>query len=367
MTISYTKQTFTERGLSLVELLVALGVSSLLLLGVSSIYLSSHKTDALGAELAKMQETGRQALELINQDLRMIGYKGCMDADKANEEVTEAIQNIAHNAAYIDLLRNSLRGFETVNGNWAVGTEFDNTAIETDAFLSSDVIAIQKATTQSASLDAALASDTAPITQTGNPHNFTLNDLALITNCDNADIFRITNTPAGGGIVTLEHTTTSNTFADLDAPYSEDSRVHGLESIAYFVANTGRVNSRNEPIRALYRQTDQLTNTAVPTLVVEELIEGIESMQILYGEQLANDNVRYVTANNVADFESVRNIKIGLLVSSNNEVSPTLDNTTYDLHGSSIAPEGTAGAATTHRIDRRLRRVFSTTVNIRNR
>ena len=69
----------------------------------------------------------------------------------------------------------------------------------------------------------------------------------------------------------------------------------------------------------------------------------------------------------MGDFSGVRNIKIGLLVSSNNNITPTVDNNTYDLHGSLIGPAGTNGVAATHAIDRRLRRVFSTTINIRNR
>lgn len=366
MNLLDSKRTPKENGLSLVELLVALAVSSLLLLGVTSIYFSSRQTDNLGSELARIQETGRQALNLISQDIRMIGYKGCLDADKASPDLNQIFENQANNSGYIDLLDDALRGFEVDNGNWAIGAEFDNTAIEANALLTSDVIAIQKASTLEANLIGALPSNTSPVVLDGNPHDFQVNDLAFITNCDNASIFRVTNAP-GAGNASLEHAGTSNTAPDFEAAYDENSRVYRLESIVYFVADTGRVNNQNAPIRALYRQTDQLTNTAAPTLVVEELIEGVENMQILYGEQLANDNIRYVTADNVGDFTSVRSIKIGMLVSSNNEVNPALDNITYDLHGSSVAPIGTAGAASTHAIDRRLRRVFSTTVDIRNR
>ena len=62
-----SKYTPKENGLSLVELLVALAVSSLLLLGVTSIYFSSRQTDNLGSELARIQETGRHQLRRSGQ------------------------------------------------------------------------------------------------------------------------------------------------------------------------------------------------------------------------------------------------------------------------------------------------------------
>ena len=43
------------------------------------------------------------------------------------------------------------------------------------------------------------------------------------------------------------------------------------------------------------------------------------------------------------------------------------DTATYTVAGTDIKPAGTSGATTTYPLDRRIRRVFSETINLRNR
>ena len=65
-----------EFGVSLVELLVAVVIGLLLLLGVIQIYLTSKQSYNAQAELARMQENGRFAMDLITRDLRRAGFWG---------------------------------------------------------------------------------------------------------------------------------------------------------------------------------------------------------------------------------------------------------------------------------------------------
>lgn len=351
-----------SKGLSLVELLVALAVSSLLLLGVTSMYLSSRQTDSLGNELAKIQETGRHAIDFMAKDIRMIGYQGCMDPE------TLTVNVIAQNPPTANIFQTAIRGFEVTNSTWANGTEFDNTAIESRAAIGSDVIAIQRASTEDVELTGNLSSSNANIQINGNPMGFQKEDIVIIADCETADMFRITNAPGTSGTVTLTHSIgTTNTTNRLGAAYNTDARIMSFESIVYFVADTGRFSEQGLPVSALFRQTDQMTNAGASTFLIEELIEGVENMQILYGERVASGNIRYVTADNISDSTEVEGIKLGLLVASNSEVIPSNDQITYSLPGEDIAPLGTAGATVTHAADRRLRRVFTSSINIRNR
>ncbi len=66
-----------QLGLSLVELMVALLISSLLVLGVTNLFMNSFFASRSNTELAKMQESGRIALEIIGADARRAGYQGC--------------------------------------------------------------------------------------------------------------------------------------------------------------------------------------------------------------------------------------------------------------------------------------------------
>ncbi len=63
-----------QRGLSIVELLVALVISMLLMTGVVQVFLSSKQTYASNEAASRLQENGRFALEFIAQSARHAGY-----------------------------------------------------------------------------------------------------------------------------------------------------------------------------------------------------------------------------------------------------------------------------------------------------
>jgi len=192
-------------------------------------------------------------------------------------------------------------------------------------------------------------------------------DVVVIADCQNADMFRITNAANGGGNVTLTHANSTNTTNRLSAPYNTDAQIMFFESVAYYIAATGRQSEHGEPINALYRFTDNMSDTVAPTFIAEELIEGVDSMQILYGERLATGNLRYVTADNVANMQLVESIQLGLLLSGSRSILQADDESSYTLPGELIVSEGTVGADVTHTVDRRLRRDYSLTINLRNR
>lgn len=65
-----------QRGLSLIELLVAIGLGLLLLAGIGTVYLGSRQTYRMQEANARVQETGRFALEVIGRSLRQAGADG---------------------------------------------------------------------------------------------------------------------------------------------------------------------------------------------------------------------------------------------------------------------------------------------------
>lgn len=355
-------------GLSLIELMIGLTISSILMIGVSSIYFNSRETDKFTSELSRIQETGRHAIEFLARDIRMVGYQGCLDPQSVE------MNNIALNPPTTDFFGTALRGFEVDDNSWANGTEFDNTAIEADALIGSDVIAIQGATVANTQLTGNMAAINSNIQINNNEMGLTQEDIVVIADCDSADMFRITNAANGGGdIVTLTYGMGTNSDNRLSAAYNTDAQIMFFESVAYYIADTGRVSSQGHPINALYRFSDIMANNAVAQFTSEELIEGVESMQILYGERLPTGdpdvpgNLRYSTADNVGNMESVESIQLGLLVSGSAEVLAQNDESSYLLPGETIAPDTDAGAEVTHAGDRRLRREYTITINLRNR
>ena len=96
------------------------------------------------------------------------------------------------------------------------------------------------------------------------------------------------------------------------------------------------------------------------------LATGIESMQILYGLDTDFDQVtnNYVTADNVADtdMDDVVSIRIGLLmVSEDDNLALETDTKSYTLLNQTIYSTGSTAN------DKRLRKMITTTVKLRNR
>ena len=63
-----------QKGLSIIELLVAMVIGLILLLGVSQVFLSSRQTYAANEAMGRLQENGRFALEFIARSARLAGY-----------------------------------------------------------------------------------------------------------------------------------------------------------------------------------------------------------------------------------------------------------------------------------------------------
>ena len=71
-------------GVTLVELLVAVAVSLILLLGVGSVYFNSKRTYQVQEEFAHMQEGSRIALRFMIEDIKSAGYLGCLRNSNRN-------------------------------------------------------------------------------------------------------------------------------------------------------------------------------------------------------------------------------------------------------------------------------------------
>lgn len=101
-------------------------------------------------------------------------------------------------------------------------------------------------------------------------------------------------------------------------------------------------------------------------MVSQELIEGVQDMQIFYGEDTNGDRIvdQYVDANAVADWANVLSVRVNLLLVS-------LENNLANAAQTILFPADTGGAGTVGNSfaagDRRIYQTFTTTIGIRNR
>lgn len=65
-----------QRGVNLIEVMVAMAIGLFLVLGATTLYVNSKKTADVDDSIARLQETARYALSIIESDLRMANYWG---------------------------------------------------------------------------------------------------------------------------------------------------------------------------------------------------------------------------------------------------------------------------------------------------
>jgi type IV pilus assembly protein PilW len=124
-----------------------------------------------------------------------------------------------------------------------------------------------------------------------------------------------------------------------------------FESNTYFVADSGRDNNTGQDIFSLYVHRGDNTT--------QELIEGVEDMQVQFGEDQTGDGSvdRYVNASAPPDFTKVISVRVGLLLTSGDTATTQPDTATYDVLDETVDPAD----------DRLLRKVFTVTATARNR
>jgi type IV pilus assembly protein PilW len=71
-------QQHLSRGLSLIELMVALTIGSLLIIGAVTVYVQSRTTYRINEAVARLQENARYALGMIEPDIRLANHWGLM-------------------------------------------------------------------------------------------------------------------------------------------------------------------------------------------------------------------------------------------------------------------------------------------------
>ncbi len=370
-TIPYHTRLDRQRGLTLVEVMVAITISLILLAGVMQLFTSSRQTYRVQDGLARLQENGRFAMDFLSRDIRMAGYQGCRRAAGAtnvNNTLAGAIPTSfnpnmglqgweatgTNPAQTYNIASANVAPVSTTAGHWttAGGTTLENF----QAVPGSDIVRIWTAGENPARITQTTGG-ASTVVRTVPGSVFANDEILMFSDCVNADVAQACNVlTIGTGEVqlTLSAGCVPGNVAAMPLSTGAGGEVLRLVSNIYYVGK--RDNNPNNP-PSLFRRP-----LAGATLIAgnpEELLEGVESMQVLYGEDTDNDRTanRYITANNVTNWANVVSARLSLLMRSVEEASSVTDSNNYRLAETTINPTD----------DRRLRRVFTTTLQIRNR
>lgn len=380
-------------GFSVVELLVALTLGLLLVAGMIQLFNTSKTTFRTNDALARVQENGRFALEILKRELREAGSHGFC---AGRIEIRNHLRTSCAGGA-VDLFNanRALVGWEYTGTGagqaYTLPDDLDPSAAAANEWSSSvatsnlpglladlvapgsDVLVVRRLqVVPGVTASGVTPSNAAAINLTAS-HGLDDDAIVLVTNCaTGADLFQNRNNgnasslSRGGGSCSnpgpgnLNNGCTQGgqtVSCDWSTDYDQSMQIFDVQQVAYYI---GISDTTGQP--ALFRH-----NLGNGTRNAEraELIEGAENMQILYGFSEAapagdgRSVDRWLTADEVpADgWEQVIALRIALSVRSPEIADLDDAAVTMDLAGTQVTAPG----------DGRIRQPFAATIALRNR
>lgn len=398
----------SQRGLSLIELMVGILISSILLLGMYQIFSASRVTFQMQEGLSRVQENGRFAMDYLQRSVRMVGFMGCgSDIGRANQ--TSFVNHLSDTSGSMPPATGAAYRFQRPIEAYTVGSmtataDFTATAASADPPLANtDVLVLRIFSEESVPVIALdkgagnlqitvrVANNTSPIFTAG-----ASNAIYAMQNCRSADVFQAN---LNGTNLVIDGLTAPNVYRDptvIDCSNSTggcpwdfrisnaflnakplvgasllNGEIHRAEYLGLYVRN----NTNGVP--SLYvRRFERAGDAAglAPVGNPEELAEGVETMLLRFGVDTDGDNVidAYRTAAQVINgvvgdaalddaWRQVVSVRVGVLARSSERagVSGQVAGAarTYNVLGTTVTPTD----------DGRMRQVYETTIAVRNR
>lgn len=341
-----------QKGLSLVELMIALTIGMFLVLGVLYIYSSSRASYATNDAGARVQEDGRFALERLTREIRMAGYMGCANALDLNPRVIadpDGDGNVAEHLTF-----GAGEGIKVFNNGDNTGGDLwvNPTAIARVA--GTDVIILKGMGSCTAPLTGNMSTDNANIQIGTNTCGWVPGDILVISDCTSADVFAANN--VSGGSVTIAHSSSVNTdildntrSSKLSKAYGADAIVGRYQETIFFVGIDTTVTP-NQP--ALYEIGYNGTTYGAAQPVAGNVFDMQVTLNLDTDGDGDADSVNQAITN-LINWRQVLGVNVEYRVRSEDGSAGSV-NQTYSYNGADVT-------------DRRIRRDFGTTVGIRNR
>jgi type IV pilus assembly protein PilW len=328
-----------------------------ILAGVVQVLVDGKRGYSTQRELSYLQSNARVLKEMLSTDIKNAGDMGCMAS------ITNILSTLKSPAGDEYDIGDVVGGSEYVGSAWvpALAGEWTGLAgLDTG----SDILALGGIYGGGDRIAKAMPNTSADLKVTS-PASFEKGDIIFVTDCKQAAITNVTNMTAASssGWDNLAHNMGAfdpgNSTKDLGAEFGTDASVYQFQIRRYYIADS---NITSMP--SLWRKINLRD--------ADELVSGVESMQIEYGVDTTAGVVagdpgdgsvnRYMNASDIVDkiagtvtwigWDRVTSVRVNVVLRSENIVHPsnvsvTLDGINYN--------------------DRFLRQRVSFTTRIRNR
>ncbi len=355
----------------MVELMIAVTLALVVTTAVISMFVGSRQAYESTAGVGAVADGGRFAINFLQQGVRNAGYFACGTAQLETPLLNPGATSLPYT------FTQALGGYEGVGTGGAGAYVIATPPVTPDASATdwvgnaaegnldpvlmgpplvvqnSDVLVVRETLSNSQAVYVTAILDGTNNFTVNAQGNLAVNQLAVISDCAKSSVMQITNVSGGGGNVVVTHDVggpaPANNVAVFPVSFGIGSQVTPVDTIVYYIGKGADGDG------ALFSYDLNATNTFTAT----ELVPDIESMQVLYGVDTNGTQTvaEYVTANQVADFNTVMSVRIALLAASPpGSMSMPAVAPTYILLGNTVtAPR-----------DTRARQVFEITIGVRN-
>jgi len=380
---NFTYPQRAHSGFSLVELMVAITLGLLLTAGMVQLFQGTKVTFNTNDALARVQENGRFAIELLKRELRMAGTHGFCAAqldirNHLNQDCGGALNTLldANQAVSGWEYNGTATGSdyqvpEELDPGGASAADWTTTVgggdpmpglLQGQVVPGTDVLVVRRMEVIPDLTSVGNTQQTSNSINLVGSHNLPDDSLVLVTNCANAaDLFQNVNnanaTAFSKGNSSCSNPGPGNSNAqDWTTAYDESMQAFQVVMEAFYIGADAEGNP------GLYRLNLTSGTTAADR---QELVRGAENLQLQYGfsraapagdGQSVDD---WIDASAVPDdgWGQVLSIRLGISMRSTEFADFDDTEQVFDLAGVNIETQG----------DGRLRQPFSSTVALRNR
>jgi type IV pilus assembly protein PilW len=337
-----------SRGVSLIELMVALTIGLVILAGTLAMYMKARDIYSSNDTVSRLQENARYAMNLIESDVRMANYWGLMSRSLF-------IENSSCTPSPTDVAVAGTCGATVACPDGTTGTDW---SFDADNYIDglNDVVA-NAALKSAGNTLACSAKDGSG----GNGQTIAGTDVLVIRRAS-SDLLAPGATPAAKTAYIASTRTTATIFAgavptaysSLGAVTPPRYEVRPFVTSVYYISKD---SIGNPDFPALRRK--QLTAGATsPQLTDQEMLPGIEDLQLLFGWDTTGSDARadvYLPPETKPSTGSIVAVQVCMVVRSET-LDLAMNNATY------VNCKGNSVASGNHR-----RMLVSRTVQLRNR
>ena len=281
-------------GVSLIELLVAVTIGGILIFGATQIYVDSRNAYEVNETTARLQETARYALSVIEPDIRMANYWGLLkDARLITNQASQDIASVGNpSSCGNNFARDLIFNLEGTNNDYGLTCpEYTGPDGSGSAVASADTITVRRA--------------------------------AVAESASQNGRLQICSTRIMGQLV-------EDGAACTAAP---NGRVNNLVVNSYYIS-TDSVQRTGLPALRRHTLTASAAGGALtPVFQDVEIIPGVEDMQIQFGVDSTGTSgtaTRYVNPDAaIGDDEQIVAVRIWLLVRAENPEVGFVDGIQY--------------------------------------